>query len=93
MITLDGYDIAGIVFVMLIAGLLWAMKWASRPQPEPEEDDITIRWVWQDVQMLYPDLTENECHVMLMRIGDSLRDRSIEVGWEIMDSLIQMESE
>lgn len=91
MITLDGYDIAGIMFIMLIGGLLWAMKWASRPQPE--EDDITIRWVWEDVQMLYPDLTEDECHVMLMRIGDSLRDRSIEVGWEIMDCLIQIESE
>lgn len=93
MITLDGYDIAGIVFVMLIVGLLWAMKWASRPQPEPEEDDITIRWVWQDVQMLRPELSDDECHVMLMRIGDSLRDRSIEVGWEIMEYLIRWESE
>ena len=91
MITLDGYDIAGIMFAMLIAGMLWAMKWASRPQPE--EEGVVIRWVWEDVQMLYPDLSEDECHVMLMRIGDSLRDRSIEVGWEIMDCLVRMESE
>ena len=93
MITLDAYDIAGIVFVVLVFGLLGAMKWASRPQVEPEEEGIVIRWVWEDVQMLYPDLTDDECHVMLMRIGDSLRDRSIEVGWEIMDCLVRMESE
>jgi hypothetical protein len=93
MITLDAYEVAGIVFFMLIAGMLWAMKWASRPQVEPEEEDVVIRWVWEDVQMLYPDLTDDECHVMLMRIGDSLRDRSIEVGWEIMDCLVRMESE
>ena len=93
MITLDGYDIAGIVFVMLIAGLLWAMKWASRPQPQPEDECVVISWAWEDVQMLFPDLSDNECHVMLMRIGDSLRDRSIEVGWEIMECLIRMESE
>ena len=93
MITLDGYDIAGIVFVMLIAGLLWAMKWASRPQPQPEDECVEIKWAWEDVQMLFPDLSDNECHVMLMRIGDNLRDRSIEVGWEIMECLIRMESE
>jgi hypothetical protein len=72
MITLDAYEVAGIVFFMLIAGMLWAMKWASRPQVEPEEEDVVIRWVWEDVQMLYPDLTDDECHVMLMRIGDSI---------------------
>jgi hypothetical protein len=91
MITLDAYDIAGIVFVMLIAGILWAMKWASRPQPE--EEGVVIRWVWEDVQMLCPDLSEDDCHVVLMRIGDSLHDRSIEVGWEIMEFLVRMESE
>jgi hypothetical protein len=90
-ITLDAYDIAGIVFAVLVFGLLGLMKWASRPQPE--EECVVIRWVWEDVQMLYPDLTDDECHVMLMRIGDSLRDRSIEVGWEIMDCLVRMESE
>jgi hypothetical protein len=90
---LDSYDIAGIVFAVLVLGLLGAMKWASRPQVKPEEEGVVIRWVWEDVQMLYPDLTDDECHVMLMRIGDSLRDRSIEVGWEIMDCLVRMESE
>jgi|LakMenEpi03Aug12_release.lakeMendotaPanAssembly.Ray.scaffolds.fasta_scaffold1951226_2 hypothetical protein len=93
MITLDAYEVAGIVFAVLVFGLLGLMKWASRPQVEPEEEGVVIRWVWEDVQMLYPDLTDDECHVMLMRIGDSLRDRSIEVGWEIMDCLVRMESE
>jgi beta-lactamase superfamily II metal-dependent hydrolase len=93
MITLDAYDIAGIVFVMLIAGILWAMKWASRPQPQPEEECVEIRWSWEDVQMLRPDLSENECHVMLMRIGDKLHELSVSEGWTTMDYLIQVESE
>lgn len=93
MITLDGYDIAGIMFIMLIVGLLWAMKWASRPQPEPEEECVEIKWMWQDVQMLRPELSEDDSHVMLMRIGDSLHARSIEFGWEVMEYLIRMESE
>jgi beta-lactamase superfamily II metal-dependent hydrolase len=91
MITLDAYDIAGIVFAMLIAGTLWAMKWASRPQPE--EECVEIRWSWEDVQMLRPDLSENECHVMLMRIGDKLHELSVSEGWATMDYLIQVESE
>lgn len=93
MITLDGYDIAGIVFAMLIAGMLWAMKWASRPQPQPEEECVEIRWSWEDVQMLRPDLSEDECHVMLMRIADKLHELSVSEGWATMDYLIQVESE
>jgi hypothetical protein len=93
MITLDAYDIAGIVFVVLVFGLLGAMKWASRPQVEPEEEGIVIRWVWEDVQMLRPDLSEDDCHVMLMRIGDKLHELSVSEGWATMDYLIQVESE
>jgi hypothetical protein len=92
-ITLDEYDIAGIVFLVLIFGLLWLMEWASRDTCEPEVGTIRIVWSWEDIQMLRPDLSEDDCHVMLMRIGDSLHDRSVEVGWEIMDCLVRMESE
>jgi hypothetical protein len=93
MITLDSYDIAGIVFATLIVGMLWVMKWASRDTCEPEVDTIRIVWSWEDIQMLRPDLSEDDCHVMLMRIGDSLHARSVEVGWEIMEFLVRMESE
>lgn len=93
MITLDAYEVFGLVFAFMIWGILKLMKWASRPQVQSEEDDVVIRWVWQDVQMLRPDWSDDDCHVMLMRIENGLRDRSIEVGWEIMDCLIQMESE
>ena len=93
MITLDAYEVWGIVFVVLVFGLLGLMKWASRDIDEPEVDTMRVVWSWEDVQVLRPDLSSDEAHVMLMRIGDSLRDRSIEVGWEIMDCLVQMESE
>ena len=46
MITLDAYEVAGIVFAVLVFGLLGLMKWASRPQVEPEEEGVVIRWVW-----------------------------------------------
>jgi hypothetical protein len=91
MITLDAYEVWGVVFVVLVFGLLGAMKWASRPQPE--EEGVVIRWVWEDVQMLRPDLTEDDCHVMLMRIGDKLHELSVSEGWATMDYLIQVESE
>ena len=30
MITLDAYEVAGIVFIVLVFGLLRLMKWASK---------------------------------------------------------------
>ena len=92
MITLDAYEVAGIMFIMLVVGLLWAMRWAS-DLDEPEVDTIRVVWSWEDVRMLRPDLSDDECRDMLFRIADSLHDRSVEVGWDIMDSLIRMESE
>jgi hypothetical protein len=93
MITLDAYEVAGIVFIVLVFGLLRLMKWASRPQPQPEEECVEIKWMWQDVQMLRPEMSEDDAHNMLMRIGDSLHARSIEYGWEVMEFLVRMESE
>jgi hypothetical protein len=89
----DNYQIAGIVLLGLVVGLLRLMEWASRPQPQPEDECVEIKWLWQDVQMLRPDLSEDDAHNMLMRIGDSLHARSIEYGWEVMEYLIRMESE
>jgi hypothetical protein len=89
----DNYQIAGIVLLGLVVGLMRLMEWASRPQPQPEDECVEIKWLWQDVQMLRPDLSEDDAHNMLMRIGDSLHARSVEFGWEVMEYLIRMESE
>jgi hypothetical protein len=93
MITLDAYEVAGIVFIVLVFGLLRLVKWASRPQPQPEDECVEIKWMWQDVQMLRPEMSEDDAYNMLMRIGDSLHARSIEYGWEVMEFLVRMEGE
>jgi hypothetical protein len=57
-----------------------------------EDGMVVIRWSWEDVQSLQPDKSEDECRELLDQIRRGLHDRSIEVGWEIMESLIAMET-
>jgi hypothetical protein len=56
------------------------------------QDTVVIRWSWEDVQSLLPYKSENECREMLSKISRGLHDRSIEAGWEIMDTLITLET-
>ena len=56
------------------------------------EDTVVIRWSWEDVHSLLPYKSENECREMLSRISKGLHDRSIEAGWEIMETLITLET-
>jgi hypothetical protein len=56
-----------------------------------EDEMVVIRWSWEDVQSLRPDWSQEQCDEMLDTIAKGLHDRSIEVGWEIMETLIQME--
>lgn len=64
---------------------------AKKQKKNEEEDMVIIRWSWEDVQSLRPDLSKDECLEMLDQIAKGLHDRSIEIGWEIMDTLISME--
>ncbi len=56
------------------------------------EETVVIRWSWEDVQSLMPYKSEDECREMLNKISKGLHDRSIEAGWEIMDTLITLET-
>ncbi len=56
-------------------------------------DKVVIKWSWEDVQTLRPDLSKEESLVMLDTIAKGLHDRSIELGWEVMETLIQMNEE
>jgi hypothetical protein len=58
---------------------------------DEDSDKVGIKWAWEDVQSLRPDLDEDECLEMLDQIAKGLHDRSIEIGWEIMETLISME--
>lgn len=58
---------------------------------DEDSDKVVIKWSWEDVQSLRPDLSEDESLEMLDQIAKGLHDRSIEIGWEIMETLIGME--
>jgi hypothetical protein len=60
---------------------------------DDDSDKVVIKWSWEDVQSLRPDLSEKESLVMLHKIAGRLEDRLIEMGWQIMETLIQMNEE
>jgi hypothetical protein len=65
----------------------------NKQKKNKEDDMVIIRWTWEDVQSIRPELSEDECLELLDRIGGSLKDRSIELGWEVMQILIATEGE
>jgi hypothetical protein len=58
-----------------------------------EDEMVVIRWSWEDIQSLRPDWSQEKCDEMLDAIAKGLHDRSIELGWEIMETLIEMEGQ
>lgn len=49
---------------------------------------VTINWCPADVA-LATGLPDKRCVEILEEIGKSLHDRSIELGWEVLDVLVQ----
>ncbi len=56
-------------------------------------DKVVIKWSWEDVQTLRPHFNKEQSLVMLDTISRRLEERSIELGWEVMEVLIQMNEE
>lgn len=56
-------------------------------------DKVVIKWAWEDIQLLRPKWSKNKCVVMLDQVAKRLEERSIELGWEVMEMLIQMNEE
>jgi hypothetical protein len=48
----------------------------------------TISWTAGDVQSLRGDLTDEQAEAFLSRNEKHLRDRLIEIGWEVMEHLL-----
>jgi hypothetical protein len=53
--------------------------------------EVVIKWVAEDVRQLRPNLTLAECDVLLDGVARHLTDRSIEAGWQILESLLDGE--
>ena len=49
---------------------------------------VTITWGVVDVQTLRPDWTEEMCEQFLVSDGKHLMDRSIEYGWQVLETLL-----
>ena len=57
------------------------------------DNEVVIKWVWKDIQSLRPMLSRAQCIELLDEISKGLHDRSVELGWEVMETLIQMNTE
>jgi len=58
---------------------------------DQDSDNVVIKWSWEDVQSLRPKWSQDECDEMLDKIAKGLHDRSVELGWDIMEILIGIE--
>jgi len=54
-------------------------------------NNVTVSWSWEDVQCLRPEWTKEQCQEALDKISEPLQDRSIEMGWDIMEILLNLE--
>ena len=54
--------------------------------------EVIIKWIPADVATLRPEWTEDQCADWLDANGKHLADRSIELGWGVMESLLDYEA-
>ena len=53
-------------------------------------DSVLISWQWEDVQELRPNKSMPELFEMLQTVSRSLYERSIELGWEVLEDLLDI---
>ena len=59
--------------------------------PEAHERFARLAWQACDIQSVRPDLTDAEAVAFLERNQRNLRDRLCELGWEIIDVLLDID--
>lgn len=62
----------------------------SYSNSEYTNGNVLIRWSWEHLQTLYPQLSNAECQTMLEKIAGDLQDRLVELGWETIEDLVEM---
>jgi hypothetical protein len=55
------------------------------------EKYVTISWCPADVKAIRPTWSDNKCMEMLDIVSSYLEDRSIELGWEVLENLLDMQ--
>ena len=51
------------------------------------------RWNIDDVKYLAPEWTDEQCHEFMIRHDRYLKDRMIELGWEVLDVYVAQEKQ
>ena len=51
------------------------------------------RWNIDDVKYLAPTWTDKQCHEFMDRHDQHLKDRIIELGWEVLDLYVAQEKQ
>lgn len=54
-----------------------------------DENKVYIVWSLEDVQTLYPELSDELALEALQQVAESLKDSSTETGWEILRTLLE----
>ena len=52
--------------------------------------EVIIKWGIEDVLQLRPNLTEGQAEKMLTAVSRPLKDRNIEEGWQILETLVAL---
>ena len=51
------------------------------------------RWNIDDIKYLAPEWTDEQCHEFMERHDRHLKDRMIELGWEVLDVYVAQEKQ
>jgi len=55
------------------------------------DNPATIKWGIEDIQSLRPGWTDEQCTKWLTENSKAIVDRSIELGWDIIEDLLPSE--
>lgn len=82
--------IVGLIGSLLVIRCFWEDSKKEAPKdPYPQDPEkCYIVWCWGDIQSIRPDWSEQKCKIALSINYKHLRDRSIELGWDVLQSLL-----
>ena len=55
-----------------------------------DEEKVYIVWSYEDVQSLIPNMSKEDAIEALDTVARTLHDRSVEEGWEILETALEI---
>lgn len=52
------------------------------------DEKVTISWSRKDIEIIKPDWSPERCQKALSLIGKRLQERSVELGWNVIEILL-----